>query len=192
MYSKENNKRVSSFFREHLMGMVIFAISTGLAVSYLHDKFNLHDFNSSEAKLVRFESIRNPASWTETADIVHTMVDLRELDRTCVKKLADPTQTVEVATVDLNKDGKDEYIVCGTMPCAYGARMPMYWVFAKSGNGYRMLLSSGALDNLYISNQSSNGYCNLVSKIVTGAGSETFYITFKYDGHQYREYRDTK
>jgi hypothetical protein len=174
---------MTSFFKEHIVGMLLFAIITGIIATYTYDKI----FKSSPPNLIEIGSIESKERFEGVTAIVNVMVKEGQIDGSCVQKQAQKWEILDVALFDLNDDGIKEYLISGNAPCASGARMPLCWVYAKTNNEHRRLLNAGALDNLYVSDHRTNGFRDLVTKITTGAGTETFLTTLKYDGKEYRE-----
>ena len=58
------------------------------------------------------------------------------------------------------------------------------WVYRKSGNGYKSLLSTTSAE-LSMERSSTNGYRELRSNHDTGGEPQAF--IYKYDGDQYQE-----
>jgi len=137
--------------------------------------------------LIEIRSIQTRERFEDVTAIVNAMVNQGELSNTCVQAQPQKWEILDIASYDLNNDGINELLIAGNPPCAFGARMPMFWVYMKTSHGYQRLLNASALDNLYVSDQRTNGFRDLVTKVTTGAGTETYLMTFKYNGQEYRE-----
>jgi hypothetical protein len=92
---------------------------------------------------------------------------------------------MRVKKTDLNRDGRPDYIIwlpgeewgmCTKDNC-------LRWVYRKSGNGYKKLLSTTSIE-LSMEKSSTNGYRDLRSRQDT-AGEPPVSI-YKYDGNQYQ------
>ena len=100
-------------------------------------------------------------------------------------KAADVEKGVKVEKVDLNRDGRPEYLVTleESMICGAHANCP-HWVFRKTGDEYQSLLL-GWGQELSLEKASSGGYRNLRTE---GADSaiERSATVYKFDGSQYK------
>ncbi|MDT4955089.1 MAG: hypothetical protein QOJ02_3227 [Acidobacteriota bacterium] len=93
---------------------------------------------------------------------------------------------MRVKKTDLNRDGQPDYIIdirdaewgmCTKGNC-------LRWVYRKSGNGYKSLLSTTSVA-LSMERSSTNGYRDLRSS--HDADGEPQVSIYKYDGSQYQE-----
>jgi hypothetical protein len=121
--------------------------------------------------------------------LLRAMIRDKQIDKSCVDGEKDKASIIDVKAVDLNNDGIPEFWIAGNAPCAFGARTQMYWVYGKSGDNYRMLLSAGALDDMKVGNAVSKGYKDIVGMYLSGAGTVKEKVLFKYDGNIYKQAR---
>lgn len=94
---------------------------------------------------------------------------------------------MRVKKTDLNGDGQPDYII-GLQDEELGMCMKgncPRWVYRKSGNGYKSLLSTTSAE-LSMERTSTNGYRDLRSSHDDAAGEHRVTI-YKYDGNQYQE-----
>lgn len=124
-----------------------------------------------------------PAPTEVVNDIVEAMVRDNEIAGSCVAEQQDKAGIANVMMVDLNNDGRYEFVVEGNPPCAYGARRPMYWVYKKIDDGYQLLVSAGQLDSVSVSDQMTNGYRD-IAVVVAGANVDQF--SLRFDGYMYK------
>ncbi len=93
------------------------------------------------------------------------------------KKLLQAVMETRVTLVDLNGDGISEVIAqasdeksCSpTGNCAF-------WVFMRSGNGYKLILEKGAVQTVGICSSRTNGFNDLVLGQHGSASEQTLYI----------------
>jgi hypothetical protein len=99
---------------------------------------------------------------------------------------ADLMKMMKVTKMDLNKDGKSEYMVvvddgriCGAL-----ANCPS-WIYASNGSGYKLLLSDTASRGLSMVTTSTAGYRDIESTSGDTA-ILSHRIVYKYDGSMYQ------
>jgi hypothetical protein len=93
---------------------------------------------------------------------------------------------MRVKKTDLNRDGQPDYII-DIQDAEWGMCMKgncPRWVYRKSGNGYKSLLSTTSVE-LSMERSSTNGYRDLRSN--HDAAGEPQVSIYKYNGNQYQE-----
>jgi|SRR5215831_10850060 len=108
----------------------------------------------------------NPASWDETP----------------IDKPA--SEYIEVRTVPLSP-GKTNYLITGKEVPFYGAHAEMYWIYEKTASGYRQVDELGANYSVRVLQTSHNGYRDLTTTYVAGAGTVLDSCKLKFNGHKY-------
>jgi hypothetical protein len=92
---------------------------------------------------------------------------------------------MSVETIDLNHDGKPEFMVegvLGGMLC--GASNCPSWIYRKTRDGYSLLLSESG-SGISVEKSSTNGYRDLRNSGHYSA-SETYVTIYRFDGRKYR------
>lgn len=120
--------------------------------------------------------------------IVKQLVNDGELTNDCVREAGGASKIVGIQSVDLNSDGKPEYIVMGSRGCAFGAKMPYGWVYGKSGNGYKMLLSAGVNIEIARKKTKTRGYYDLKVDVMGNYSTnwQAESTTYKFNGTRYQ------
>lgn len=120
--------------------------------------------------------------------IVKQMVSDGELTNDCVREAGGALKIVGIDSTDLNSDRKPEYIVMGNSGCAFGAKMPFGWVYGKSGNGYKMLLSAGVNIEIARKKLKTKGYFDLKVTVMGNYSTnwEAESTTYKFNGTRYQ------
>jgi hypothetical protein len=113
--------------------------------------------------------------------IVQQLVGDRGITADCVREAGGASKVVSIKPLDLNRDGKPEFIVYGESGCAFGANSPYGWVYRKSANGYEMLLDAGPNQEISRKKTLTKGYYDL--RVLT-LGPET--TTYKFNGTRYQ------
>ncbi len=91
---------------------------------------------------------------------------------------------IRADAVDLNSDGKPEFIVYATRYGFCGATGNCEnWVYSKAGDSYELLLTGS---NLEVQNVFTNRYRNIVSAGYMG-GLTVYIDLYKFDGSQYQK-----
>jgi len=120
--------------------------------------------------------------------IVQQLVSDRGIDADCVREAGGASKVVSIVPIDLNRDGKPEFIVSGESGCASGASSPYGWVYSKSGNDYKMLLDAGPNQGISRKKTLTKGYYDL--KITALGNASTNWkaqaTTYKFNGTRYQ------
>ena len=87
----------------------------------------------------------------------------------------------EAAAVDLNKHGKTDFVV--TNHVLNGANIGPFWVFLKTGQGYKLVLSVTSL-NLTIMKTRTKGFRNISAGAATAVSAHV--DVYKFTGKKYR------
>lgn len=106
------------------------------------------------------------------------------IDPICADTDRGNTPVVKLRSVDLNADGRDDYIVEGNKGCTYGARTPYYWVFSTEHDRLMLILDAGPLDSIGPTKKRTNGYFDLEAWAMSG--SEAFRGIFRYANGMYQ------
>lgn len=119
--------------------------------------------------------------------IVQQLVRDREIDADCVREAGSVSKAVSIKPLDLNSDGKPEYIVTGDS-CGFGAKMPYGWVYGKSGSSYIMLLSAGPNIEISRKKTKTKGYFDLKVTVMGNYSTnwEAQSTTYKFNGTHYQ------
>ena len=111
--------------------------------------------------------------------------------RQCIEEAGGIDAVVLIRPIPLANTAGQQYLLEGKPPCAYGARMPFYWVIARSGDQVRVLADLGAADGVGLGRSRTNGYRDVVTTGVVGAGSEVCEETWTFNGTRYDGLADT-
>jgi hypothetical protein len=113
---------------------------------------------------------------------------MADLEITSEKELREIALQSRVKFVDLDEDGTDEVIVQPfgkKTPCGVTGNCP-FWVFAKSGEAYRLMIEGDAAAEMYrIEPQRTNGFHNLALAIHDTAVEKHIFI-YQFRSARYR------
>ncbi len=108
----------------------------------------------------------SPASWDEI-----------KIDRPV-------TEYIDVEIVPLFQ-GKITYLISGKESPFYGAHAPMYWIYEKMTSGYRQVADLGANYDVRLLKTSHNGYRDLTTTYISGAGTVLDSCKLIFNGRKY-------
>jgi hypothetical protein len=91
---------------------------------------------------------------------------------------------IDVELVPLSP-GKKTYLITGKLVPFYGAHAEMYWVYEKTTSGYRQLDELGANYSVHVLQSSHNGYRDLETTYVSGAGTVLDTCRLVFNGKKY-------
>ena len=91
---------------------------------------------------------------------------------------------IDVALVPLSP-GKTTYLITGKQVPFYGAHAEMYWIYEKTSSGYRQVDDLGANYSVRLLPSSHNGYRDLATTYVSGAGTVLDSCKLIFDGNKY-------
>ena len=94
------------------------------------------------------------------------------------------TDYLDIELVPLSQ-GKTTYLISGKAAPFYGAHAPMYWIYEKTPSGYRQVDELGANYDVRLLKTSHNGYRDLATAYISGAGTVLDSCTLKFDGRKY-------
>lgn len=119
--------------------------------------------------------------------IVQQLVRDSEIEADCVREAGGASKAVSIESLNLNSDGKPEYIVMGS-GCGQGAKMPYGWVYGKSGSGYKILLSAGPNIEISRKKTKTKGYFDLKVTVMGNYSTnwEAESTTYKFNGTSYQ------
>ena len=120
--------------------------------------------------------------------IVQQLISDSELTGDCVREAGGASKIVGIRSMDLNNDGKPEYIVEGNSGCAFGANSPFSWVYGKSGNSYKMLFNAGPNQGISRKKTKTKGYYDLIVTYLGNASTnwEASTSTHRFNGTRYQ------
>lgn len=116
--------------------------------------------------------------------IVRQMLRDGQIHADCIKEEG-PVKIVDISMVELNKDGKPEFLVIGQGCACQGARRCLHWIYREKQSGFEMIFGPDPADNITIQRNSRKGYFNIMSMGVSG--DDVCTMTYKFDGRRYRE-----
>lgn len=120
--------------------------------------------------------------------IVQQLVSDRGITADCVREAGGASKVVSIKPLDLNRDGKPEFIVSGESGCAFGANSPYGWVYRKTANGYEVLLDAGPNIGISRKKTQTKGYYDLavdtMGNFSTNWKAQT--TTYKFNGTRYQ------
>ncbi len=90
---------MTSFFKDHIVGMVVFAIITGIIANYAYEKM---EYKAPSHNLIEIRSIQTRERFDDVIAIVNAMVNQGELSSTCVQEQPQKWEILDVASYDLN------------------------------------------------------------------------------------------
>lgn len=91
---------------------------------------------------------------------------------------------ISVNRVPLSRD-KITYLVAGNRSPFYGAHAPMFWIYEKTASGYRQIDDLGAYYDVKVLPTSHNGFRDLGTAYISGAGSVLDTCKLVFNGHRY-------
>lgn len=91
---------------------------------------------------------------------------------------------IDVKLVSLSP-GKITYLIAGKQDPFYGAHAEMYWIYEKTTSGYRQVDALGANYSVQLLQSSHNGYRDLATTYVSGAGTVLDSCKLIFDGGKY-------
>jgi hypothetical protein len=144
---------------------------------------------------------RNSAPLSKQELIRQIISDDNTVTSSCIEKLGGAESAVEVKSLDLNRDGKTDYLVSGRsadiyidmtgsgkteiLDCVCGSRRCHEWLYVNTGDGYRLVLSVKD-GGIMLLKTYTNGYRDLRVESVLG-NSRPSNTIYKFDGTGYRE-----
>ncbi len=151
------------------------------------------DWRHSEALTAKQSLRRARVSSVERAAIARAialelMPDMGGLGGRTEPELEDTALETPVKLVDLNADGTPEVIAQGTPEdggCSPDGNC-RFWVFQKSGAGYKPLISLAAIQSFTIQGSRFNGYNDLVVKMHLSSAQSTLKL-LRYNDGRYQE-----
>ena len=91
---------------------------------------------------------------------------------------------IDVELVPLSP-GKVSYLITGKRDPFYGAHAEMYWIYEKTTSGYRQVDALGANYSVRLLRSSHNGYRDLATTYISGAGSVLDSCKLIFNGRKY-------
>lgn len=120
--------------------------------------------------------------------IVQQLVRDRGISANCVREAGGASKVVSITPIDLNRDGRPEFIVNGESGCTFGANSPYGWVYSKNGNSYEMLFDAGPNQGISRKNNLTNGYYDLKVTMLGNFSSnwKARTSTYRFNGTRYQ------
>src|SRR6266852_463027 len=109
-----------------------------------------------------FSQSRGRISPKTKQDLVQQMLRHGEIDDACVREVGGAAR-FSVSPIDLNRDGRPEFIVTGQGQCSCGARRCNEWLYRLTRNGYELILGPLQSDGFVPQKSSTNGFSGLVT-----------------------------
>lgn len=94
------------------------------------------------------------------------------------------TEYIDVALVPLSQ-GKTTYLITGKAEPFYGAHAEMYWIYEKTTSGFRQVDDLGAFYSVRLLQTTHNGFRDLATTYVSGAGTVLESCKLIFDGSKY-------
>lgn len=94
------------------------------------------------------------------------------------------TDYIDVERVPLSQ-GKLTYLVTGKASPFYGAHAEMYWIYEKTTSGYRQIDALGANYSVRLLHSSHNGFRDLATSYISGAGTVLDSCKLIFNGSKY-------
>ena len=173
---------------------------TPLSISYLNAGPR-NPKRTSAASQIRAPQVPKSTPVSKQELIQQIISDDDTVTSSCVEKLGDAENAVEVESIDLNRDGKTDYLVSGLtasinidmtgngkseiVDCLCGSRRCHNWLYVDTGNGYLLVLSAKDGGILPLKTY-TNGYRDLSVESVSG-NSRPVRSIYKFDGIKYQE-----
>lgn len=132
-----------------------------------------------------------PATAKLPVELVQQLVSDDENVRKYVDEGNDPSNGFEAQLLDLNQDGKPEYLIRPAGVewtigfCGASGRVCSFWLYRRVQDSWELLLSDSASGVLPI-NSSTNGYRDIGIRYWMG-GAAYGITKYKFDGNKYRE-----
>jgi hypothetical protein len=80
---------------------------------------------------------------------------------------------------------KITYLITGKQDPFYGAHAEMYWIYEKMASGYRQVNALGANYSVRLLQSSHNGYRDLATTYISGAGTVLDSCKLIFNGRKY-------
>jgi len=94
------------------------------------------------------------------------------------------TDYLDIELVPLSQ-GKITYLISGKQEPFYGAHAEMYWIYEKTPSGYRQVDDLGANYSVRLLPTSHNGFRDLATTYVSGAGTVLDSCKLIFSGRKY-------
>lgn len=132
-------------------------------------------------------------------ELIQQMVSDGEVTNECIEKLGGAEKAIDLTPVDLNRDGRPDYLIEGTYAiidvdmsgagknesadCVYGPQRPNGWIYLQTEKGYKLLFST-LNAGILLGKTYTNGYLDFKVEQPSGPNS-IFTAAYKFDGNQY-------
>jgi hypothetical protein len=130
-------------------------------------------------------SAEKPAAQGVVLQIIDALITDGKIQRDCVNQQPQRDKVVEVTLIKLTNGNYYQYLVKGNAPCAFGARDPLWYVYAEDGGKYTLIADIGATGSVEISKITTNGWKDIICHYTYNAGSLQAVNVFKFDGKIY-------
>lgn len=163
-----------------------FCVTDGMVQSRNKQAIYAQGKGTPPAILSASERERNKITTRQRHEIIHQMVRDSAIEQDCANQDGKPDKVIQISPVDLNRDGKPEFLVEGNSGCACAMQRCHNWIYQKTDEGYELILDAGPIEWILRRKTSTNGYIDLEVVSVSGpdgAGS----TIYKFDGTDYKE-----
>jgi len=132
-------------------------------------------------------------------ELIQQMVSDGEVTNECIEKLGGAEKAIDLTPVDLNRDGRPDYLIEGTYAiidvdmsgagknesadCVYGPQRPNGWIYLQTEKGYKLVFST-LNAGILLGKTYTNGYLDFKVEQPSGPNA-IFTATYKFDGNQY-------
>ena len=129
---------------------------------------------------------RNQVSPRIQNEIIQQLTRDGEITTECVREAGGPRKALGISLVDLNRDGRPEFIVDLLISC--GAGDGYKWIFRKTSSGLELLLKAGGPRTRILPLRSyTNGYRDIAEDALHSLSGASVRTIYKFDGKRYRE-----
>ena len=88
----------------------------------------------------------------------------------------------QATKIDLNDDGRSEYVVKSAKDCLYGPRAATWWIFSPSGRGFRQVFYESVI-SFALQKRRTHGFRDIRTETVM---MNIIRNTWRYDGREYK------
>ena len=116
----------------------------------------------------------------------HILRDARVTEEKIAEiKAGSASEYISVKPVDLNGDGKPEYIVEGLKPPLMGMLAGYTWIYEKKNGEYVLIGDFGAPENVTPLKSEHNGYRDIKVSLSLNSGQKVVHYKFEFNGNKY-------
>jgi hypothetical protein len=132
-------------------------------------------------------------------ELIQQMVSDGEVTNECIEKLGGAEKAIDLTPVDLNRDGRPDYLIEGTYAiidvdmsgagknesadCVYGPQRPNGWIYVQTEKGYKLVFST-LNAGILLGKTYTNGYLDFKVEQPSGPNGLVI-VTYKFNGEKY-------